>query len=120
MTNVGTIYATSENTISTPPLTVSSEMPPPHTKKRKNHSEAWNHFIVSSKKEQKASCKYYDTKIKYSNITLGIISLYRRKKNKKLRANIMTQKLSIVTELVPCMLIYRDASFTRGKGHRLL
>ncbi|CAI8605559.1 unnamed protein product [Vicia faba] len=71
MTNVSYLpmYATSENMISTPPPTVSNEIPPPHTKKRKNHSEAWNHFTISSEKEQKASCKYCDTKIKYNNRT---------------------------------------------------
>src|SRR3954465_7891085 len=46
---------------------------------------------------------------------LGIISLYRQKKNKNLRANTVTQRLSITMELVPYMLIYRDASLTRGK-----
>lgn len=69
MTNVGTTYATSENTVSTPPPTISNEMPPPHTKKRRNRSEVWKHFIVSSEEEQKASCKYCDTKIKYNNGT---------------------------------------------------
>ncbi|CAL5194766.1 unnamed protein product [Lathyrus oleraceus] len=69
MTNVGTTYATSENTVSTPPPTMSNEMPPPHTKKRRNHSEVWKHFIVSSEEEQKALCKYCDTKIKYNNGT---------------------------------------------------
>ena len=71
MTNVSYLpmYATSENTVSTPPPTVSNEMPPPHTKKRKNRSEAWNHFIISSEEEEKASCKYCDTKIKYNNGT---------------------------------------------------
>ncbi|CAL5191691.1 unnamed protein product [Lathyrus oleraceus] len=69
MTNVGTTYATSENIVSTPPPTISNEMPPPHTKKRRNRSEVWKHFIVSSEEEQKASCKYCDTKIKYNNGT---------------------------------------------------
>ncbi|KAI5401151.1 hypothetical protein KIW84_065844 [Lathyrus oleraceus] len=69
MTNVGTTYATSENTVSTPPPTISNEMPPPHTKKRMNRSEVWKHFIVSSEEEQNASSKYCDTKIKYNNGT---------------------------------------------------
>ncbi|KAI5417593.1 hypothetical protein KIW84_042266 [Lathyrus oleraceus] len=72
MTNVGTTYATSENTVSTPPPTISNEMPLAHTKKRRNRSEAWKHFIVSSEEEQKASCKYYDTKIKYNNGTSSV------------------------------------------------
>lgn len=71
MTNVIYLptYATSENTISTPPPTVSNEMLPSHAKKRKNHSKAWNHFVVSLEEEKKASCKYCGTKIKYDNGT---------------------------------------------------
>ncbi|CAK8562850.1 unnamed protein product [Lathyrus sativus] len=69
MTNIGTTYATSENTVSTPLPTIFSEIPPPHIKKRKNCLEVWNHFIVSSEEEQKASCKYCDIKIKYNNGT---------------------------------------------------
>ncbi|CAI8614625.1 unnamed protein product [Vicia faba] len=71
MTNVSYLpmYATSEDTVSTPPPTISNEMPSPHTKKRKNRSEAWNHFIISPKEEQKALCKYCDIKIKYNNGT---------------------------------------------------
>ncbi|CAI8587331.1 unnamed protein product [Vicia faba] len=77
MTNVSYLpmYATSENTVSTPPPIVSNEIPPHHTKKRKNRSEAWNHFIISSEEEQKASCKYCDTKIKYNN---GTSSMHAR------------------------------------------
>ncbi|CAK8564545.1 unnamed protein product [Lathyrus sativus] len=86
MINVGTTYATSENTVSTLPPTISSEMPPPHIKKRKNRSEVWNHFIVSSEEEQNASCKYCDIKIKYNNGTssmhahLSRCLFYKRKR----------------------------------------
>lgn len=86
MTNVGTTYATFENTVSTPPPIISNEMPPPHTKKRRNHSEVWKHFIVSSEEEQKASCKYCDTKIKYNNGTSSMHAhvsrclVYKRKR----------------------------------------
>lgn len=94
MTNVGTTYATSENTISTPPPKISNEMPPPHTKKRRNRSEVWKHFIVSSEEEQKASCKYCDTKIKYNNGTssmhanLSRCLIYKRQKTSSSTTNV--------------------------------
>ncbi|CAI8600000.1 unnamed protein product [Vicia faba] len=80
MTNVSYLptYATSENTISTPLPIVSNEIPSPHNKKRKNHSGAWNHFIISSEEEHKASCKYCDTKIKYNNGTSFMHALLSR------------------------------------------
>ncbi|WJX16162.1 cellulase [Trifolium repens] len=67
MSNDGhlTRSATSENTVSTPPPTVTNgSMLPPNTKKRKNRSEAWNHFTIVDEIGKIAECNYCEKPIK--------------------------------------------------------
>ncbi|PNX85652.1 elongation factor 1-alpha, partial [Trifolium pratense] len=62
--------ATSERTVSTPsPAVSNSAMLPTQTKKRKNHSESWNHFTLVCDIEKKAACHCWGKKIKYDNGT---------------------------------------------------
>jgi hypothetical protein len=58
---------TSEHEVSSP-TPAANPLPPP-SQKRKNRSEAWDHFIVVSEEEKRAKCIYCPKEIKFSGGT---------------------------------------------------